>query len=48
MHIEQRISPGDILPSESILAFETEWIRIAQLLQSSAASFSIYRKIMNH
>jgi hypothetical protein len=46
MHIEQRISPAKVLPSDFKSAFETEWNRIAHLLQYSAAGSATYRKIV--
>jgi hypothetical protein len=44
--IEQRISLAKVLPSELILAFETEWNWIAYLLQYSTAANSQYPKIL--
>jgi hypothetical protein len=46
MHIEQRISPAKVSPSELILGFDTEWNRTAYLSQSSTAGSSTYRKIV--
>jgi hypothetical protein len=46
MCIEQQISPAKVLPSEFISTFETEGNQIAHLSQSSATSYTTYRKIV--